>query len=79
VEVEPEARAVGESPVSLNLRRDTGATVIAAVRENRVVHSPDPAFRFAARDTVVLAGDDEALAKARPLFLASEAVARVGG
>jgi len=79
VEVEPEARAVGESPVSLNLRRDTGATVIAAVREGRVVHSPDPAFRFAAGDTVVLAGDDEALGKARPLFLASEAVERFGG
>jgi len=71
LEVEPGARAAGESPVSLNLRRETGATVVAAVRDERVIHSPDPAFRFAPGDTVVLAGDDDALAKARPLFLAA--------
>ena len=71
LEIEPGARAVRESPITLDLRRETGATVIAAVREGRVLHNPDPAFRFAPGDTVVLAGDDEALAQARPLFLGS--------
>ncbi|HEX9631972.1 MAG TPA: cation:proton antiporter [Gemmatimonadales bacterium] len=71
LEIEPGARAVRESPTTLDLRRETGATVIAAVREGRVLHNPDPAFRFVPGDTVVLAGDDEALAVARPLFLGS--------
>jgi CPA2 family monovalent cation:H+ antiporter-2 len=69
LEIEPGARAVGESPITLNLRRETGATVIAAVREDHVIHNPDPTFRFAPGDTVVLAGDDEAMAKARAVFL----------
>jgi CPA2 family monovalent cation:H+ antiporter-2 len=73
LEIEPGARAVRESPITLDLRRKTGATVIAAVREGRVLHNPDPAFHFAPGDTVVLAGDDEALAQARPLFLGSGA------
>jgi CPA2 family monovalent cation:H+ antiporter-2 len=71
LEIEPGARAAGESPISLNLRRETGATVVAAVREGRVIHSPDPAFQFAPGDTVVLAGDDDALARARLLFVAT--------
>lgn len=79
LEVEPGARAAGESPTTLNLRRDTGATVVAVVRDERVVHSPDPAFRFACGDTVVLAGDDDALAKARPVFLTADPPEPDGG
>jgi len=74
IEVEPGARAAGESPVSLNLRHQTGATVVAAVREGKVIHSPEPAFRFAPGDTVLLAGDDDALAAARLCFVAERPV-----
>jgi monovalent cation:H+ antiporter-2, CPA2 family len=70
VEVEAGAKAVGGHPVTLNLRRETGATVIAAVRDGTVLYTPDPEFRFRAGDTVMLVGDDEALAKGRAVFLA---------
>jgi len=60
VEIEPGARAVGENPVSLGLRRETGATVIVAVRGEEIYHSPNPEFRFEAGDVVVLVGDREA-------------------
>jgi CPA2 family monovalent cation:H+ antiporter-2 len=79
LEVEPGARAAGESPITLNLRRETGATVVAAVRDEKVIHSPDHAFRFAPGDTVVLAGDDDALAKARPVFLGARSVEQQPG
>jgi CPA2 family monovalent cation:H+ antiporter-2 len=69
VEVEAGSRAIGGHPVTLNLRRETGATVIAAVRNGTALYTPDPDFRFRPGDTVLLVGDDEALAKARALFV----------
>jgi CPA2 family monovalent cation:H+ antiporter-2 len=68
VEIEPGARAVGENPVSLSLRRETGASVIAAVRGEEVYHAPNPEFRFEAGDVVVLVGDREARENAAALF-----------
>ncbi|MEB3323456.1 MAG: TrkA C-terminal domain-containing protein, partial [Synechococcaceae cyanobacterium] len=62
--------AVGESPVTLHLRQATGATVIAVVRTGEVLHAPDPTYRFAAGDSVVIVGDDDALHAARLLFVA---------
>jgi CPA2 family monovalent cation:H+ antiporter-2 len=69
VEVEAGSRAIGGHPVTLNLRRETGATVIAAVRDGTALYTPDPDFRFRPGDTVLLVGDDEALAKARAVFV----------
>jgi CPA2 family monovalent cation:H+ antiporter-2 len=71
VEVEAGAPAVGGHPVTLNLRRETGATVIAAVRDGQVLYTPDAGFQFQPGDTVLLVGNDEALAKGRVLFLAA--------
>lgn len=68
VQVEEGATALGENPVTLSLRRATGATVIAVVRDGRALYTPDPAFRFQVGDTVVLVGDREALARATLLF-----------
>ena len=70
VEILPATRAVGEHPTTLHLRRETGATVIAVVRAGEAHYTPDPAFRFAPGDTVVLVGDDDALGKARALLTA---------
>jgi CPA2 family monovalent cation:H+ antiporter-2 len=64
VEVEPGARAVGQNPVSMSLRRKTGAIVIAAVRDGVAIYTPDPDFRFQAGDTVVLVGNRDALDRA---------------
>lgn len=71
VEVEAGSPAIGGHPTTLHLRRETGATVIAVVRAGEAHYAPDPAFRFAAGDTVVLVGDDTALAAARAVFSAS--------
>ncbi len=68
VEVEDGAPAIGESPVTLALRRTTRATVIAAVRDGQAYHTPDPDFRFQRGDIVVLVGNAEALAHATALF-----------
>lgn len=69
VEVEPEARAVGSHPVTLHLRHETGANVVAVVRDGQVISTPDAAFRFGVGDVVLLAGADEALARGRAVFL----------
>ncbi len=68
LEVEDGSPAVGENPVSLALRRETGATAIAAVRAGRTYFTPDPDFRFSPGDTVILAGNRESLLKAAALF-----------
>ena len=61
VQVEKGSRAIGENPVSLSLRRDSGATVIAVVRDGVALYTPDPTFTFRVDDTVVLVGDRQAL------------------
>ncbi|MBI2615448.1 MAG: cation:proton antiporter [Gemmatimonadetes bacterium] len=71
VEVEDGARAVGENPTTLDLRRETGATLIAVVRDGKAFYTPDPEFRFRAGDSVVLVGQGEALARACGMFRAA--------
>jgi len=68
VEVEEGSQAVGGSPTSLDLRRATGAVVIAAIRDGTAHYTPDPSFRFEPRDTVVLVGNRESLDRAGALF-----------
>jgi CPA2 family monovalent cation:H+ antiporter-2 len=70
VQVEPGAPAVGQHPVGLDVRHATGATIIAVVRNQKALYTPDAEFRFAAGDTVVLVGDEDALMRGRALFLA---------
>jgi CPA2 family monovalent cation:H+ antiporter-2 len=71
VEVEDGAPAVGESPTSLNLRRVTGAIVIAVIRSGKALYRPDPTFGFRPGDTVVLVGDREALEAGAKVFKAN--------
>jgi CPA2 family monovalent cation:H+ antiporter-2 len=68
VSIEEGARAIGESPVTLRLRQDTGATVIAAIRAGETIHAPDPDFRFQLGDVVVLVGPPDAQHRAAELF-----------
>jgi CPA2 family monovalent cation:H+ antiporter-2 len=70
VEVEAGSPAVGQSPTSMDLRRATGATVIAVVRQGRALYTPDPAFRFQPGDTAVLVGERETLDRACAYFRA---------
>ena len=67
-EGDPDAAAIGESPVTLHLRKETGVTVIAAIRDGVAIHAPDPEFRFAEGDVVVVVGPTDAREKAIRLF-----------
>jgi CPA2 family monovalent cation:H+ antiporter-2 len=71
VQVEEGAKAVDENPVSLRLRRETGAMVIAVVREGVAYYTPDPEYRFRVGDAVVLVGDRESLERATRMFRAA--------
>ena len=65
------ARAVGENNATLRLRSTTGATVLAVIRAGDVRYTPDPAFRYAPGDVVVLAGSADALERGAALFRAA--------
>jgi CPA2 family monovalent cation:H+ antiporter-2 len=71
IEVEEGSRAVGEDPVTLDLRRTTGSVVLAVVRDGVALYKRDPSFRFRSGDTVVLVGDTDALEKGGELFRAA--------
>ena len=68
VEVEEGSSALGESPTSLDLRKRTGAIVIAVIREGRAIYRRDPNFSFRAGDTAVLVGEADALSQADAVF-----------
>ncbi len=68
VEVEERSRAMGESVASLRLRQETGAAVIAVVREGKALYPPDPGFQFRQGDAVVLVGEPDALRRGVALF-----------
>lgn len=55
----------GRSLAELNLRADTGATVLAVRRGTRTVTSPDANFRLQADDDLYLMGDDADVRLAR--------------
>ena len=68
VEIVPGAPAVGKNPLSMTLRKSTGATVVAVIRSREVIYEPAADFQFKEHDTVVLVGVPEALQRAMPLF-----------
>ena len=57
----PDSPAVGRALGQLNLRRGTGALVIAVVRGGKHHPSPEPEFTFQPGDILVLVGDHAAL------------------
>ena len=70
VQVEEGARALGENANTLNLRRETGATLIAVVRDGKALYRRDPTFQFRVGDTAVLVGEQKALERGGTLFRA---------
>jgi CPA2 family monovalent cation:H+ antiporter-2 len=59
-----ESPAVGRSLAEINLRADTGATVIGVRRGKEMLANPGPDFRFAANDIALLLGDRPQLDRA---------------
>lgn len=57
----PNSPAAGKTLAQLDLRKGTGALVIAVVREGKSHPSPEPEFEFHAGDILVLVGDHAAL------------------
>jgi CPA2 family monovalent cation:H+ antiporter-2 len=70
MEVQPDSQAAGQSPTSLELRRRTGAVVVAVVRDGQAIYRRDPSFAFRPGDIAVLVGDPSALDSAAALFRA---------
>ena len=68
VQVEEGAAAVGGNPSTLNLRRDTGATLVAVVRDGKAFYKRDDTFQFRVGDTAVLVGEQDALERGAALF-----------
>ena len=60
-----DAWAAGRSLQELNLRAQTGATVLAVRRSGSTITSPDGSFRLQAHDDVFLLGDDSDVLLAR--------------
>jgi CPA2 family monovalent cation:H+ antiporter-2 len=70
------SRACGRTLAELNLRRETGATVLSVVRREGPLPSVDGPTRLEAEDLVVLYGPHEAIDRALALLEPPEAGAR---
>ena len=70
VETETGSPAVGQNPITMRLRKQTGASVVAVIRSREVIYEAARDFAFAPGDTVVLVGVPDALGKATALFRA---------
>ena len=68
VEVEEGSPSIGENPTSLDLRKRTGAVVVAVVRNGKAIYKTHAGSAFLAGDTVVLVGERESLETAAALF-----------
>lgn len=66
--VERESPAAGKSAVQLDLRRQTGALMIAVQRGGALLEQPDPHVPYEVGDIVFLAGTGDALRKAMELL-----------
>lgn len=59
---------VGQALGETQLRTRTGVSVVAVVRGERTIPSPDIGFRFEAADTAVVVGTPEGIGRATELF-----------
>jgi len=66
--LEADSPAVGRSLRDLDLRRHTGASVIAVVREETPIPNPAPELRLEQGDTLVLVGSHEEVDRAMTLL-----------
>lgn len=62
--IRSDSPVVGKSLGRLDLRKSTGATIIAAIREDGTQLNPGPDFKFAPDDIIVLLGSQEEIEKA---------------
>lgn len=60
--------AVGQSPVSLQLRSSTGALVVGVRRGEQLLEKPDPNVAFLVDDIIYFVGTTDEIRRALPLF-----------
>ncbi len=79
--IEETSPTAGRSLGELNLRGESGATVIAVVRDGNTKISPGANYALAAGDSVILLGTPEKLDRAKKIFQPSEVIeeATMGG
>jgi CPA2 family monovalent cation:H+ antiporter-2 len=75
VTAEPGAPAIGGNPVSLRLRSETGAILLAVIRKDSVIYEFEQGHAFEPGDTAVLIGVEDAIQRARQLFAADRGAA----
>jgi len=68
--IEPSSPAVGRTLSDLDLRKKTGATVIAAIRDGDSQINPGPDYRFESEDIIVLMGSPHEIETAIELISA---------
>jgi monovalent cation:H+ antiporter-2, CPA2 family len=66
--VESHSPAIGQSPVSLQLRHTTGALVVGVRREQHLLEKPDPNIPFAPGDIVYCVGTGAAIRRVTAIF-----------
>lgn len=71
--VQPKAHATGRTLIALRLRSTTGALVVTARRDGRLIEKPEPSDAIRAGDLIYLVGDGPSLEKARRLLESGEA------
>ncbi len=69
--IESNSPAVGKTIGELNLRKETGATVITAIRSGKTEINPGPDYKFEPDDIIVLLGNPESIEKALERLSAS--------
>jgi CPA2 family monovalent cation:H+ antiporter-2 len=72
VQVQPESASIGKTLRELDLRRSTGATVIAIVRSGEAMTNPGPEFTLEVDDILVLLGAHKELDAAVDLLTKEE-------
>ena len=64
IQIDPQAPSVGKTLTQLDLRKATGATVIAIVRNGEAIKNPGPDFAIQGDDILVLLGGHKELDEA---------------
>lgn len=64
-------KCAGHPLRDIDLREETGVTVVAVVRDGETIPAPDPDFEVHADDTVVVVGTPEGVAKASEMLSGS--------
>ncbi|OHV37696.1 MULTISPECIES: cation:proton antiporter regulatory subunit [Pseudofrankia] len=68
IRISPDSPYAGRPLGDTQARTRTGASIVAVVRDQEVLASPRPDFRFAAEDVVVVVGTPENTAAVAELF-----------